>query len=191
MGDFGNQQSDNEWAENKKLLRYCSEHKSYFDPHLGCKYCKSEESPLKPISKAEFNPFGMVKQGYKYHAGSYWKRMNHTETEDIKGITLTDSEGIWLKVSQEEATIVLEIREPPHETKLEEQPALKNNQYKRAPIWANLYSTETNDINLNPPIIESKPTTTAPIQTPDNKNPIKRQEHPSFGEDLRRMIFGK
>lgn len=273
MGDFGKQQDSADWAEEKKIARKCPNCGRLMDNYVGCNYCNT---PHAPMDKTIFNPFRMAKLGYKFHAGSYWKKISHNETANTKGITLTDSEGIWLKVSMEEATVELEIKEPPvnleriettiklesKETTVEsksnnnqqylvcpicnkntlqygtvkgylyykclnlvckeifgkneilkfnlpqhdigevpevditeptskpniiEEPSIPQKTNKRAPIWEKLYTPETKDSENT----KSQPPVSSQPSTPDVKTPTQKPQHPSFGEDLRRMIFGK
>jgi hypothetical protein len=115
VGVFETPQDSNEWAEKKHLLRYCHKHNNYFDPSIGCKDCESEQASIELISKEEFDPFRACKSGYKLHAGSYWKKVDYNETPKQKGIMLTDSEGIWVKVSMQDATYKIETKESPIE----------------------------------------------------------------------------
>ena len=113
VGAFDKPEDSNEWAEKKGLLRYCHKHNSYFDPSIGCRDCKLEESHHEPISSSEFNPFRMCKSGYKYYAGSYWRRIDNREASKTNRQIVNDKDGIWEKVSIEEATFELEIVDEP------------------------------------------------------------------------------
>jgi hypothetical protein len=194
MGVFETPQDSQEWAAKKHLLRYCDKHKNYFDPNIGCKDCEIEQTPIRPIPKVEFDPFRMAKSGYKYHAGSYWRRIYQGELDKVKGITLTDSGGIWVKVSLEEATTKLEIKELTRASDPPLQPGT-NNDSKRVPIWAKLYPPDLNNRAQNSECNSNEPTKNVVITPhtpiPEVKKPVIKPSHPSFWEDLRRMIVGR
>jgi hypothetical protein len=104
MSEFDIPQDSHEWAEKKHLLRFCDVHKTHFDPNIGCKDCKTDSLPIQQITNEGYSPFRAVKQGYKHHAGSYWKLLTPFDIDSAGGITLTDTKGTWVKVSIEANT---------------------------------------------------------------------------------------
>jgi hypothetical protein len=171
MSEFGIPQDSHEWAEKKHLLRFCDVHKTHFDPNIGCKDCKTDSLPRQQITNEGYSPFRAVKQGYKHHAGSYWKLLTPFDIDSAGGITLTDTKGTWVKVSIDEATYEMQIKELEYKTEPKIEPTIM-------PIQPDYQQIQESNIEITEPSIEIvKPNT--------------RRQHPSFMEDLKRLLFGK
>jgi hypothetical protein len=127
--------------------------------------------PRQQITNEGYSPFRAVKQGYKHHAGSYWKLLTPFDIDSAGGITLTDTKGTWVKVSIEEATYEMQIKELEYKTEPKIEPTIM-------PIQVNIQQ-------------EPIPLKEMPILKTETPKPTIKRQHPSFGEDLKRLLFGK
>jgi len=111
MSELPYQEDTEKWAEKKRISRKCEIHHCYFDISLGCALCRAEHADVESKEAYEWSLFAMLKSGYKFVAGSYWKKIRKAELSLYDGmITRSDSEGLWVKVTRREATDDIRIK---------------------------------------------------------------------------------
>lgn len=94
-----------------------------------------------------YSPLRIIKPNHKIHAGGYWRKIHYSDSSKIDGIKMTDTEGLWVKVSYEEATYDSQIQQSQSENTTTEKaklgielnPQPQSDLKKRIPIWAKLY----------------------------------------------------
>jgi hypothetical protein len=175
----------------------------------------------------------MCRVGYKYYAGSYWRRIDDREASKTNRQIVNDKDGIWEKVSLEEATFELEIVDEPTrpqivtlnlpilEAEICPNCGAKTLTFRRSPdVDYEFYKCSNNACNrvygvdelrilrskvkapkvaiqpqpskINPdkpagnnPLVAPK----SPIQPVETKS-AEHRPHPSFWEDVKRMVLG-